>query len=203
MPDDALDIYAKINAPSPEQAEALIQDLDRQRRLRAKPPPQPWWTRAAVPVAALAAAAAVLLVVLPGDGDGDGDGDGIRNRSIGGGAWVSPEQAAPPALRLAIERDGIVEPLKPGKAVQLGDRLFFRIESQQVGTADLWIDGPSGREKLSSVSFSQPGTLDVPRGDGLLAWRFDARGRYHFEVLADGAERCVPSSCAQRTVDVR
>ena len=193
---DLLDDYARELRPTEAEVERLSQTLDCARRFhRGRSPAQSWELGAAL--GALTVAVALLLWVAP-DSLGLGPEAGVRGPETGA---LAPELAPEISLRLAVERaDGSVSRLHPGQPVAMGDRIFFRISSSTPGPLTLWVEGPEGRQRLSRLSPNVAGTVDVPSGNGLMSWRFDAPGAYRFTAMTGDDERCLAGTCAHQRV---
>jgi hypothetical protein len=103
-------------------------------------------------------------------------------------------------LRMVADRgDGAVR-LTEGGIYHVGDRVFFRLAASPGARVSLWVDGPLGRETIADVD-AGAAPEDVRSGDGLVAYAFDAPGRYAFVAGAAGDPDCV--GCARHVVEVR
>ncbi|MEL6346314.1 MAG: hypothetical protein AAFV53_24600 [Myxococcota bacterium] len=192
---DELDTYTREFAPTDAQVNALVQDLNRARRARRKERSMRAWVWPALSVVAVAAAA--LLFILPG-----ADSSSVRLRDLGGSA-TAPEQLGAVDLRIVVDRSGVIQRLEPGQPARLGDRIFFRVSASGERPVTVLVDGPEGRQTLSTFQMDGASFRDVPLGDDLLVWRFDRRGQYRFTASIDDAGRCAPGRCDQQVIDVR
>ncbi len=189
MPDPRLQTLRDELAPHSARVDALVRDLDRQRRERV---PSRGWV---LPTALAVAACAVVVGLLPREQDGLGF-RGVEPIPAEAGA-------ADVQLRLAVEREGQVVSLERGDEVVVGDRVFFRLSVDGPSTVTVWVDGPDLREALGSQDFAGAASDDLRGAAGLQAWRFDIPGRYVFQASSTGDGSCAPPTCSERIVDVR
>ena len=158
--------------PMPEDLEAQDLDLDEMLRgLHAPAPPvraprpRPVWR---VGVLALAA---VLLLSL---------GIGLSREDSGLLLRGAPPIAAPSLdLRMAVERGGSALRVSEGGTYRVGERVFFRVSAQLPTDALLFVEGPSGRERITRLQ-AGPQAEDVSSDHGLMAYTFDQPGHYVF-----------------------
>jgi hypothetical protein len=171
-----------------------VEELIRALEGPAPPPGAPAWPRrrpwGSGIAAALALAAAVLLTVwawAPDDG-----GPSTRGIDVDGIAPVELE------MRMVVERGGIAVRISPDAPLQVGERVLFRASATRTTPAALWVEGPTGRERIATLQLD-PVPRDVGGPRGLVGYRFDAPGRYTFSLSADGAP-C--KACAATSFEV-
>ncbi|MCB9742561.1 MAG: hypothetical protein H6740_08180 [Alphaproteobacteria bacterium] len=114
---------------------------------------------------------------------------------------VDAQQLPEPFLDLVLEADGQARRLARGEAVDVGDRVFFRVSASRAHALTLSVAGPTGREVLAHTT-AGPTPVDLGGPRGLHAWRFDAPGRYAFS-LSTTPEGCPRPGCTTLIVEVR
>jgi hypothetical protein len=92
-------------------------------------------------------------------------------------------------LRVTVERGGVAMRTSLEVPLHVGERVFFRVASSEPATAYVWVDTPSGRVEIASVSVDG-GSRDVGSAGGLTAYRIDEPGRYAFRVSTEGPGIC-------------
>jgi hypothetical protein len=170
-----------------------MRDVDELLRALDSPEPPaeaPAWpaprSRARWLAAGLALAAALLLALLA-------SAPSPSLRGLGA-------DAAELELRMVVERGGVAVRLSPRVPLQVGERVLFRVRSDQPTRAQLWVDGPQGREDIASVEVDAA-PRDVGDGSGLIGYRFDGPGRYVFHLAPPQGSCAAP--CPALEVEVR
>ncbi len=149
----------------------------------------------------MAAAAALLLAVLFAQPERGGEGEplppwreGLRGEEAAAGLEVN--------LRLALEEEGEARRVARNETVQVGQRVFFRVDASPPSEVTVWVVAPGGVETVAAVKATEE-PIDLQGEQGLIAYRFEQPGLYVFHAAADVSQECVAPACFQHPLNVR
>ncbi|MEQ1566978.1 MAG: hypothetical protein ABMA64_15150 [Myxococcota bacterium] len=170
-----------------------MRDVDQWLAALDGPPPPPrapdWpaerssrWRPWAIAGGLALAAGVALALALPERGP--------RSRGV-------PSELPELDLRMVAERGGVA--VRVSEPLHTGERVLFRASADRQTRAELWVEGPRGRERLTGLTVD-PTPRDVGDATGLLGYRFDTPGRYVFHLTPEG-DTC--GECPALPVEVR
>jgi len=153
-------------------------------------------------VLALAAAATVLVVSLGGAAALRAAFEAPAPTLQPGWTLRGPEAPAAVDLRLAVQRDGVLQRAGLGETYAVGDRVFLQVAASQPSQVTVWVEHQDARESLGAQqALRQP--ADLRSDGGLVAYDLGESGIFGFCASTVDNERCEPPSCSCWQLEVR